>query len=83
MTHSCIPSTWEAEAKELQVWCQPGLSSKTITQKKKKRIYFLFIDCMSGLLHFLARFLLPFKKNNNSFTNSSHMVLLCHMFLDF
>jgi hypothetical protein len=36
LVHAYNPSTWEAEAGRLQVPAQPGLQSRTLSQKKKK-----------------------------------------------
>jgi hypothetical protein len=36
--HTCNPSTWEAEAGVSRDWGKPGLHSKTLFQKKKKRL---------------------------------------------
>ena len=35
LTHTCYPSTWEAEAGGLYVWAQPGLYAETVKKKKK------------------------------------------------
>jgi hypothetical protein len=37
---ACNPSTQEAEAGRTRVPVQPGLHSKTLTQKNNKKIYF-------------------------------------------
>lgn len=39
VVRACHPSTQEAESEELGVWDQPGLHSKTLSQKLGSRSY--------------------------------------------
>jgi hypothetical protein len=36
--HTCNPSTQENKARGSQVWSQPGLHSKTLSQKTKQEL---------------------------------------------
>jgi hypothetical protein len=38
MGHTCIPSTWEAEARGLQVQGQPGLQEDPVSKTTKKKV---------------------------------------------
>jgi hypothetical protein len=41
VVHALNPSTQDAEVGGLWVWSQPELYSKTLSQKKKKKVKFL------------------------------------------
>jgi hypothetical protein len=42
--YTCDPGTHKVKAEEAQVWSQPGLHSKTLSQKKKKKVNSLSTD---------------------------------------
>jgi hypothetical protein len=50
VVHDYIPSTWEAKAEGLKIQGQPGLSSKTLSQKTK-----LYLSVCLSIYIYLSR----------------------------